>query len=62
MIAYELYYRNKKGEECLLGVLPERRKNAARITKQSVLKWGKMVLGHSLRANLNSVYFQRVEL
>jgi hypothetical protein len=62
MIAYELYYRNKKGQECLLGVLPERRKDAARITKQSVLKWGKMVLGNRLRANLNSVYFQTVEL
>lgn len=62
MVAYELYYRNKKGEECLLGVLPERRKNATRITKQSVLKWGKMVLRYSQSVNLNTVYFERVEL
>ena len=62
MVAYELYWRNNKGEEHLIGILPEKRKNPARITKKSVLKWGKMVLGDGQNANLNSVYFERVKL
>jgi hypothetical protein len=45
MVAYEFYWLDEgKGYE-LLGVLPERRKNPARITKNSVMNWGKMVLG-----------------
>ena len=42
MVAYEFYWHDEgKGYE-LLGVLPERRKNPARITKNSVMngeKW-----------------------
>jgi len=45
MVAYELYlYDEIKGYE-LIGILPERRKDPKRITKESVLKWGRMVLG-----------------
>ena len=62
MVAYELYWRNNQGEEHLIGILPEKRKNPARITKQSVIKWGQMVLRDGQNANLNSVYFERVKL
>ena len=62
MVAYELYLRNWKGEEHLVGILPERRKNPARITKKSVLRWGKLVLGNGPNANVNSLHFERVEL
>lgn len=42
MLVYELYVFNKtKGYE-LIWVLPERRKNPARITKNSVINWVKM--------------------
>jgi len=45
MVAYELYCYDKiKGYE-LIGILPEKRKDPKRITKESVLKWGRMVLG-----------------
>ena len=45
MVAYELYsYDPTKGRE-LIGILPERRKDPSRITEESVLKWGRMVLG-----------------
>jgi len=45
MVAYELFIYDKlKGYE-LIGVLPERRKDPKRITKESVLKWGRMLLG-----------------
>ena len=45
MVAYELYlYDEIKGYE-LIGILPERRKDPKRITKESVLNWGRMILG-----------------
>jgi hypothetical protein len=44
MLVYELYtFDKKKGYE-LIGVLPERRKNRTRITKESVIRWGRMLL------------------
>ena len=44
MLVYELYtFHKKKGYE-LIGVLPERRKNRTRITKESVIRWGRMLL------------------
>lgn len=47
MVAYELYlYDERKGDQ-LIGILPERRKDPRRITKESVLKWGRMILGES---------------
>ncbi len=43
MLVYELYAFNKtKGYE-LIGILPERRKNPARITQNSVMNWAKML-------------------
>jgi len=47
MVAYEVYsYDEIKGYE-LIGILPERRKDPRRITKESVLKWGRMLLDGS---------------
>ena len=47
MVTYEVYsYDKMKGYE-LIGILPERRKDPKRITKESVLKWGRMLLGRS---------------
>ena len=40
MVAYEIYYRDKTDNVQLVGILPERRKRAERITKDSVLNWG----------------------
>ena len=31
----------------MIGILPERRKDPRRITKESVLKWGRMLLDES---------------
>ena len=47
MVAYKLYlYDNVEGYR-LFGILPEGRKDPKRITKESVLKWGRMLLGDS---------------
>ena len=44
MVVYELYWLDPIGEYQLIGVLPERRKDPMRITKDSVMNWGKMLL------------------
>jgi hypothetical protein len=62
MVAYELYLYDEHGEEHLVGILPERRKDPARITNKSVLKWGKLVLGGGSDIKLNNLYFTSVEL
>ena len=42
MIAYEFYYDDPIKGCQLIGVLPERRTNPARITQESVLNWAKI--------------------
>lgn len=60
MLAYEVYSFDKtKGFE-LIGVLPERRKNPKRITRDSVMSWGKMLLGD--HADHRSIYIKRITL
>jgi hypothetical protein len=60
MLVYELYAFNKtKGYE-LIGVLPERRKNPARITKNSVINWVKMLSGDDVDSK--DIFFKPVRL
>jgi len=60
MLAYELYsFDKKKGYE-LIGVLPERRRDPARITRHSVMNWGRVLLGDN--ADDRSVFFKRLTI
>ncbi len=60
MWVYELYtFTEKKGYE-LIGVLPERRKNRARITKESVVRWGRMLLGDD--GDSKDVFFKPIAI
>jgi len=60
MLVYELYaLKKKKGYE-LIGVLPERRKNPARMTKNSVTNWGKMLLGQDVESK--DIFFKPVRI
>ena len=40
MVAYEFYWLDPIKGYQLIGVLPERRKNTARITQASIINWG----------------------
>ena len=60
MVAYEFYWCNETGEEHFIGILPERRKNPERITKDSILNWGWKVIGDN--PDVNNIYFILVEL
>ena len=60
MVAYEFYSRDETDICRLIGILPERRKDLARITEESIMKWVKMVMGDA--ADIRNVYFVRVTL
>jgi hypothetical protein len=60
MVVYELYSLYPTGEYQIIGVLPERRKNPMRITKSSVINWGKTLLGND--ADSKNIFFKRLTI
>jgi hypothetical protein len=60
MTAYEFYYRDEKGKEHFIGILPERRKDPERITMESVLNWGRKVIGDT--PDVENIYFVTVNV
>ena len=60
MTAYEFYWEDWDGRPHFFGVLPERRKKQERITQESIMNWGRSVVGNAL--NGNGLYFIQVEL
>ena len=60
MVAYEFYWVDKGGEDHFFARLPERRKNPERITEESIMKWGKMVLSDNREAK--NFHFIEVEV
>jgi len=60
MVAYEFYLRDEMEGFHLIGILPERRKDPLRITLESIMKWGKMVVGDDL--GVNNIYLVRIEV
>jgi hypothetical protein len=59
MVAYEFYWRDEAERIHFIGILPERRKKLERITQQSILNWGRKVIGDN--SGLNNIYFVQVE-
>jgi len=60
MVVYKLYKHDQTEEAHLIGILPERRRNRERITKESVLNWGKEVIGEN--SDTNNLYFVQMEM
>jgi hypothetical protein len=60
MVAYELFSYDEKDGYDFIGILPERRKNPKRITKESVLNWGRMILGRN--ADGKKIFFKTVTI
>jgi hypothetical protein len=60
MIAYEFYRRDEKGNNHFIWILPERRKNLARITQESIINWGKKAVVDN--TEFKDLFFIRVEL
>jgi hypothetical protein len=60
MTAYEFYWHDDiKGYE-LIGILPERRKNPDRISQESIMNWGKKLLGDT--KNNNDLFFIQITI
>ena len=51
IVAYEFFWRDPIKGYQLIGKLLERRKNPIRITHESVINWGKKILGENVDAN-----------
>ena len=60
MLVYEQYEFNKTKGYDLIWVLPERRKNPARITKESIMDWGKKLLGDDVDSK--DIFFKPVRI
>jgi hypothetical protein len=59
MMAYEFYLHDGCGKTDLIGILPERRKNARRITRKSTLNWGKLIVGAHADPKSIDIYSNR---
>ncbi len=55
MVAYEFYWRDAIEGYQHIGTLPERRKNPARITQESVINWAREILGENI--DFNDIFF-----
>jgi hypothetical protein len=60
VIAYEFYWLDPKGGYQIIGFLPERRKNSARITKESIMRWGKNIF--SKEFDTEDIFFIQVTI
>jgi hypothetical protein len=60
MTAYEFYWREAIEGAHLIGILPERRKNPERITQESIMNWGRIILGDL--ADLSNLFFVQVTI
>jgi len=60
MEAYEFYWLDPKGGYQIIGVLPERRKNSVRITKESIKRWGENIFSKDF--DTKDIFFIRVTI
>jgi hypothetical protein len=60
MVAYEFYCRNKNEGVYFIGVLPERRENPERITKESIMNWGTIVINNN--PGVKEIFFTQVAI
>lgn len=58
VVAYEFYWRNPIKRYQLIGVIPELRKNPGRITQNSIISWGRNVLGK--KVDSNDIFFIKI--
>ena len=60
MVVYEFYLNDGREEPDLIAILPERRKNRRRVTRKSIMKWGKLAAGSYV--DPKKIYFIKREL
>ena len=66
MVIYKFYFDDKfyfndgREEDSLIGILPERRKSRRRVTRKSIMRWGKLAAGSNV--DPNSIYYVKLNL
>lgn len=60
MVAYEFYVNDGIEEFHLLGILPERRRDPSRISYESIMNWGKLIVQDWV--DISNVYFTQIEV
>jgi hypothetical protein len=60
MVAWEFYWSDEKGKKDFVWMLPEKRKNSERVTRESILNWGRKVIVDDTEAQ--NISFIRVEI
>lgn len=60
MVAYEFYWRDETEKEHVIGILRERRKNPERISDESIINWGRKILGKN--GDMKNIYFIKVDV
>ena len=60
MLTYQFYCLDEKGNDNLIGILPERRFNPGRITDGSIVKWATEAMGSGFQGR--RIRFVRVNL
>ena len=60
MAAYEFYWRDETEKEHVIGILRERRKNPERISDESIINWGRKILGKN--GDMKNIYFIKVDV
>lgn len=60
MVAYEIYFFDEAQRPHLIGVLPERREDPLRITRESVMDRVRMITGDMI--DVSSLYFVQREM
>jgi acyl-CoA synthetase (AMP-forming)/AMP-acid ligase II len=60
MVAYEFYWRDETGKKHFIWILPERRKNSERVTRESIINWGRKVIVDDTEAK--NIFFTQVEI
>jgi hypothetical protein len=51
MLAYLFYLNDGREDPELIGILPEKRKDRRRVTRKSIMKWGKLAAGSYVDPN-----------
>jgi len=62
MVAYEFYVQDNENGRKLIGILPERRTDPARINHDSIMNWARIVFGNIFeKKNINYIKITLLE-
>jgi len=62
MLSYEFYWKDEIGKIHLIGILPERRRDQNRVTKDSIMNWVNKVIGNGPDNEFSNIFFTQVTI